>query len=134
MSRARYFISIALAIVFSVGMFIIFKDTFAKDEIVIRILISILIGTFVGELVFWTDGFPVRAGLFFLNICKIIFLFWLSFFIDGSILIFILGIALSSFLWTAIGAVFSFAVGVFIILAPVFYIIHLITFPSDFDY
>ena len=134
MSRVRYFISIAFAIALSIVVFIISKEAFTKEEIWLRILCSICAGTLIGELIFWIDGFPTRVLLFFLNICRIIFMFWISLFASGNLIFIIIGIAIMSFLWSAIGAVFTFGVVVFACLCPIFYVIHLATFPADFDY
>ena len=126
MSKGRYFSAIA-AVILSVVLF-----CFIDDEIWVRLLVGFGVGFSIAELIFWEESFPARAFLFFLNVIKEIFFFWLIFFTRGLVGI-ILALVLASFIGSAIGAVFAVGVGALAILSPVFFIIHLISFASDLE-
>ena len=126
MSMGRYFSAIA-AVILSVVLF-----CFIDDEIWVRLLVGFGVGFSIAELIFWEESFPARAFLFFLNVIKEIFFFWLIFFTRGLVGI-ILALVLASLIGSAIGAVFTVGVGALAILSPVFFIIHLISFASDLE-
>ena len=126
MSKGRYFSAIA-AVILSVVLF-----CFIDDEIWVRLLVGFGVGFSIAELIFWEESFPARAFLFFLNVIKEIFFFWLIFFTRGLVGI-ILALVLASLIGSAIGAVFTVGVGALAILSPVFFIIHLISFASDLE-
>jgi hypothetical protein len=126
MSKGRYFSAIA-AVIVSVVLF-----CFIDDEIWVRLLVGFGVGFSIAELIFWEESFPARAFLFFLNVIKEIFFFWIIFFTRGLVGI-ILALVLASLIGSAIGAVFTVGVGALVILSPVFFIIHLISFASDLE-
>ena len=126
MSKGRYFSAIA-AVILSVVLF-----CFIDDEIWVRLLVGFGVGFSIAELIFWEESFPARAFLFFLNVIKEIFFFWLIFFTRGLVGI-ILALVLASLIGSAIGAVFTVGVGALVILSPVFFIIHLISFASELE-
>ena len=126
MSKGRYFSAIA-AVILSVVLF-----CFIDDEIWVRLLVGFGVGFSIAELIFWEESFPARAFLFFLNVIKEIFFFWLIFFTRGLVGI-ILALVLASLIGSAIGAVFTVGVGALAILSPVFFIIHLISIASDLE-
>jgi hypothetical protein len=126
MSKGRYFSAIA-AVILSVVLF-----CFIDDEIWVRLLVGFGVGFSIAELIFGEESFPARAFLFFLNVIKEIFFFWLIFFTRGLVGI-ILALVLASLIGSAIGAVFTVGVGALAILSPVFFIIHLISFASDLE-
>ena len=126
MSKGRYFSAIG-AVVVSVVL-----CCFIDDAVWIRLLMGFGIGFAVAELIFWEESFPARAFLFFLNVIKEIFIFWIIFFTRGLVGI-ILALVLASFIGSAIGAVFAVGIGALVILSPVFFIIHLISFAGELE-
>jgi len=129
MAKFRYFSAIAsVFVVLGVCMAILTDLDFG-----IRIVIGLGFGFLAAELIFWEYSLATRLFFFFMNIIRIIFVFWITFFTTGSLLFIIIGIALASVLFGAMGAVFSFALFLMLVMSPLLFIIHVITFATQLE-
>lgn len=138
MSKVRYFISITLAVLGLAGciaLSIHFSQGTTPDEALICILGGIIggyvVGSILGELVFWNEGVAVRAFLKMLSVAKMIFVFWLSFFFDGRGSQIILGLILTTPFFTAMGIMLEVAFVPLVFLSPFTFIYHLVVFGKD---
>ena len=129
MAKFRYFSAIAsVFIVLGVCMFILTDLDFG-----IRIVAGLGFGFLTAELIFWQYSLATRVFLFFMNIIRIIFVFWITFFTTGSIVFVIIGFAIASFLFGAMGSVFSFALFLMLVMSPLLFFLHIITYATQLE-
>ena len=130
MSKARYTTALSIFAACIVSLTIIFT---LYDEWWYGLIWGFLLGAIVAELIFWEESLAARLFIFFFDIAKTIFVFWLSFLLDGSVILFLIGLAIASPLIGAAGAVFSFGASLLSILAPFLFIYHVFALPSELD-
>lgn len=128
MSKVRYFFAIIAAAV----SLILFAVLIPDMEFILRIIIGYIIGAAVGEFILFEYSLATRILIFLLRIVGIIFVFWIGWFASGIVGI-IIGFLLASPLFTAMGAVFSFALSVFMPLSSILFPIHLVTYARWLD-
>ena len=127
MSRTRYWLAIILSIIVFISSFIVFSF----EEFWFKLLIGYIGGSYVGELIFFNESFACRAMFFFLKLLGTVFVFWISFFGSGTILMFVIGIMLTSPLFAVMGGLASIGLGSFGVLAPIMYPYHIFTLKDE---
>jgi len=123
MSKVRYFLSVAV----SVATLVLFLVLLTDWDFLMRLIIGYMMGAIMGELVFWDYSLATRILKLLLRIVAIIFVFWIGWFGSGLVGI-IIGFVLATPLFSAMGAVFSFAMSLFIPLSAILFPIHLVSY------
>ena len=131
MGKVRYSLAIILPVILAVAGGILMHDDIEKSLVWYGILGGFAMGMLVGEFIFGEESLATRVFIWFLKAVAKVFLFWFSFFIDGKITIFILGIILTTPLFSVMGFLLSAGWAIFVVLGLVLYIPHLIIFGRD---
>ena len=128
MSKARYTTALSIFAACIVLTSVIFAF---NDEFWAGLFSGFMLGAIIAELIFWEESVAARVFIFFFDISKTIFVFWLTFLLDGSVLLFLIGLAIASPLVGAAIAVFSFGASILSLLAPFLVIYHIFALRSE---